>query len=163
MWLCLIPILTSSIICLYLLVGGETMENAWWISIVVALIGLLGVLLSIWLQGRKDSVRIKDIDDKTMKVEPTKENTEKILQKMEYGDLRKITEYVHEQQTLQRQSKTNEFDYNQFMKMLEGLIKEKEELRYQNQELQTLVSELKEEIDGMRAEINQERNHGIDL
>ena len=53
-----------------------------WVLVSTVVTGLF-ILLGTWFQSRKDTVRIKDIDDKTDKIEPTFLNTEKIIDKVD--------------------------------------------------------------------------------
>ena len=160
--------------------GGNEMNG--WKEILVAIIGAIVTLIGIYIQGRKDTTRIKDIDDKSNIIKP---NTEIIIQnqqnqdtdiktqfdkvgsqfdkvgsqfvkvgselndelkEIKNGDLRKISDFVTQQQALQQYSKQNEFDMLSVANHIKSMVHEMQEQSSKINQLISLNEEYKSKI-----------------
>lgn len=72
-----IPITVGTVLAYTVLFAGRGMENSWWISIVVALIGVVGTLISVFLQLRRDGKSIDRIDSRSVHIPNIDDNTKK--------------------------------------------------------------------------------------
>ena len=86
------------------LLGAFGMVDLMWV-LINGQITLIGMVLGLMMQSKKYTERIKDIDDKTSKIELTHENTKELLLKLDNyfrnANLSDITKYVIRQEAKQ--------------------------------------------------------------
>ena len=72
-----LPIVICTAAAYCILFGGNRMDTAEWIAIVVALIGVVGALMVNCYQLRRDGKTIEGIDSNTSEIHPTVKNINK--------------------------------------------------------------------------------------